>query len=282
MMSDGSSEPFFGARRVMAWTATIVTIALVCETFALARRGEIAVLDIGQGDAILVTLENGVTMLIDGGPDSAVLDGIGRRLPYGDRSIDLVILTHPNLDHVAGLPEVLRRYDVRRVMLPLVDYPIARYREFLEELTERGIAVTPAIAGTRLAYGRATLTVLWPPEHGAEALIAEDVNNASVVAVLETSRTRVLLTGDMEELVEREMLRRGIDVRAQILKVAHHGSMTSTSRGFLAAVHPEIALISAGRENRFGHPHPSVMERLQTAAIRVLRTDRIGTVALPL
>jgi competence protein ComEC len=246
-------------------------------------RLHLVALDVGQGDAILVRTGSGVTALFDGGPDpELLLRRLGERLPWWQRRIDLVVLTHPHEDHVAGLVAVLERYAVRLVLEPGRDYPnpsYARFRRLAGE--EPGGALRAARAGQRLALDERTgLTILYPSEADAGApLPAGDINNASVVAELLSGSFRALLTGDAEAPVEALLLDRELLHAVDVLKVGHHGSDSSDSLPFLAAVRPRVALISVGAGNDYGHPNPNAMARLAAVpGIQIHRTDREGSI----
>ncbi len=218
---------------------------------------------------------DGRQILVDGGPSpSALLDQLGEVLPFWDRSLDLVVLTHPDADHVSGLLPVFERFRVARVV-DAVQGGDEGAEAWLAASAGAGAPRSPVGRGTRLEAGSVTLTVLNPPSGGAGR---ESSNNGSLVLRLDYGRSSLLLTGDAEEEAEQEMLAAQLPLRADVLKVGHHGSSASTSRPFLAAVGPRLAVISAGAENRFGHPAPELLQRL--AGIEVLRTDQHGRIEL--
>ena len=245
-------------------------------------RLHLTVLDIGQGDAILVQAPSGATALIDGGPDpDLLLQRLGDALPWWQRRIDVVILTHPHEDHVAGLPAVLERYRVRLVLDPARAYPNPTYARFLEAArAEPDAELLIARAGQRIRLdGSASLTILFPtPADLAAPLPAGDINNASVVALLRSFSFSALLTGDGEAPVEALLASRGQLSPVDILKVGHHGSNSSTTPGLLDAVQPRAALISVGAGNDYGHPHRVTLDKLAAiSGLKVHRTDLEGT-----
>lgn len=209
------------------------------------------VFDVGQGDSIFLVTPSGKQILVDGGPDLSTLRYLGRYMPLLDRSIDIVVMTHGDLDHRASLPEVLRRYDVSMLLTPQNADP------------------TMDIA---LGDGT-TLDIIW----GNTPM--KNRNDQSVVFRVLYKNYSILLTGDIEQKAEAAILATGADVRADTLKVAHHGSMTSTSTGFLLAVDPKEAFISAGRDNRFGHPHTEVLDRLERFGIPKETTAESGVIS---
>jgi competence protein ComEC len=234
-------------------------------------------LDVGQGDAALILTPSGRRILIDGGPDWRALSHLGDALPFFDRRIDVLVLTHPHLDHLASFPEVLKRYPVGTVLMAGTPYALGRYQAMLELMQEKGVPAIGPEAGVIRVESGVTLTVLWPPP-GTFGASVKNVNTASVTAMLEYRGTRVLFAGDMEEDVERELLLRGTDVRADVLKVAHHGSRGSSTAAFLRAVGASVAVISSGSGNTFGHPRPEALRRLSDAGMEIRRTDLEGTV----
>lgn len=244
-------------------------------------RVHIAVLDVGQGDSVLITGPHRQQILIDGGPDAATLSELGRRMSFFDRHIDVLILTHPHLDHVSSFPAILERYDVGRIIMTGVAADAAPYHDMLRLLNEQQIPVLIADPLQDLDFGGGlTFDILWPQPIYAGAQTDRDLNDTSIVFMLRFGSDSMLFTGDMEEAEEQELLATGEDLRADMLKVGHHGSRTSTSTGFLLAVTPSLAAISAGRDNPFGHPHASTMERLKYFKIPTRVTAWEGTIAL--
>lgn len=258
-----------------------LTLILIRE-WGVAPHGNVRidVLDVGQGDSIFITGPGGEQILVDGGPDLSALGGLGSNMSYLDRTLDLLILTHPDSDHVFALPEVLRRYRVQAVMFTGIEHTNAPYRDMLALLREERIPVIIADPAKDIDFGNGLrLDVLWPPPVYL-GKSRDDTNNTSVTVKVIYGEDSLLLTGDMEEKQEREMLAANIDLNADILKVAHHGSKTSTSTGFLLAVSPDLAVISAGRNNRYGHPHAVVLRRLEHFGVPIRRTDQEGAIEL--
>ncbi|MDD5623297.1 MAG: MBL fold metallo-hydrolase [Candidatus Peribacteraceae bacterium] len=240
-------------------------------------------LNVGEGDSILLMSPSGKHILVDGGPDLSALEELGKTLPFFHRSIDLLILTHPDLDHLSALPEVLRRYAVRRVLLPQAESRAGRYRLLLSEIAARKVPVLLVDSTQDIDLGDGViLDVLWPPLLLPEKF-ARDSNATSIVLkVLTTSGKTLLLTGDIEQNTERALLAGGIDLHATILKVPHHGSKTSSSTGFLLAVHPDTAILSVGEVNPFGHPAPAILDRYRTLGILLRSTAQEGPIHIDL
>ena len=237
-------------------------------------RLRVTVLDVGQGDAILIETPDGNTILVDGGPSGSVLmQALGEALPAPEREIDLVVLTHGQDDHVAGLVEVLRRYDVAQVMEGPLPGETGAYREWVRAVEAEDALRHVAMAGKRIELGDdAYIEVLAPDRR----LDDGDLNNNSVVLRLVYGEVSFLLTGDIGTLGEKALLDSGFDVRSTVLKVAHHGSEGSTGEEFLDAVAPAVAVVSSGTGNPFGHPDPGLRRRL--GEVPLFRTDLNGSV----
>lgn len=271
-------------RRPPAWSIGVAAVALLgALTLASGPDGRLhlVALDIGQGDAILVVAPSGRTALIDGGPDpERTLRELGRALPFHQRRIDLVVLTHPHQDHVAGLVDVLRRFRVGMILDGERAFPNPTYARFrTDALREPAAQVVTARVGMSIALDPTTrLRVLFPSDTDADApLPDDDINNASVVLLLTGPGATALLTGDAEAPVERLLIDRGLVPDVTVLKVGHHGSTSSSSAIFLDAARPELALISCGLGNDYGHPAPSTLDALAARGVTTLRTDVDGT-----
>ena len=244
------------------------------------------ILDVGQGDAILVEGSRGGRLLVDGGPDpDRLLVELDKRIPPWDRRIDALILSHPHEDHVAGLALLLDRYAVGRVFEPGMRGPGPGYAAWLERVAAAGRHPRFSIAaGDRLAVDEVGLRVLWPirgrvpvepPDTGT------GINNVSVVLLGTVGARRFLLAGDVEEAIDPNLIAEKLPT-VDLLKVAHHGSRTATTEAFVSTVRPRVAVASAGTGNPYGHPARSTLERLASAGARVYRTDQDGTVSVTL
>ena len=275
------------ARRVPAkWVIIplLVIAVLVWVAAAVAPEGgklSVSILDVGQGDAILITSPSGQHILIDGGPSpERVCLELGKALPYWEKTIDLVVLTHPHDDHVTGLVEVLRRYEVKQVLYPDLDHEAVVYDEWLDVIDEKNIPCIWAQVGQHIDLGGgATLEVLNPPVQLLEGT-ESDIDNNGVITRLEMGEVSFLLTADHFEDCERYLLEQGMELESTVLKVGHHGSNTSTCLEFLAAVDPEVAVISVGADNPYGHPSEEVMTRLseRLGEDMVYLTSESGTI----
>lgn len=260
----------------------IVALCIVAVSASVPRPGlTVRIIDVGQGDAALIQC-GARQMLVDGGPDRSVLAGLGRGMPAFDRDIDLAVLTHPHADHYLGLIGVMERYRVRRLLTSGAHSDAAEYAALLRAADAEGVRPEPLRVGDHITLGEcAVIDVLWPD---ADAPDAADPNESSVVLRVRradaASRTAaVLLTGDATDDVERALLASGADLAADVLKVGHHGSQTSSTGEFLDAVAPTDAVISVGR-NSYGHPAMAAVMRLAKRGIRTYRTDRDGDVVV--
>jgi len=260
----------------------VVTILLIGTAVVLWQQQRpwnfsVTFFDIGQGDAHLIKTPAHQTILIDGGPNRTILRKLGSALPWTTRTIDLMILSHPHADHVTGLIEVLKRYKVKQVVATWAAYNTPEYATWQKIITDKKIPLLIAQAGQNLELADGVkLTILWPTVSMA-GVVTKDVNFTSIVNKICWQATCALFTGDTPKENEQELLSLGANLKAQILKVAHQGSRTSSSEDFLRAVAPEVAVIPVG-ENNYGHPHTEVVERLQRLVRTVLRTDQVGDI----
>jgi len=237
--------------------------------------------DVGQGDATFIVSPQKHQILIDGGPDSAVLEKLAAAMPFWDRSIDLIILTHPEHDHLAGLLEVLKRYKVENILWTGIIRDTAEYKEWLELINKEEAKIYIAEAGQRITINPAfiVIEILYPFEN-LEGQVFKNVNNTSVICRMTFGENKFLITGDAYKSIERKLINQGIDLDSDILKVGHHGSKTSSAEEFIKGVSPEIAVISAGKNNRYGHPHQETLDTLEKYGVEILRTDRDGDIKI--
>lgn len=238
---------------------------------------QVAFIDVGQGDAILLRDGAGFDVLVDGGRPSAGPAVLAYLRETGVDDLEALVATHADQDHIGGLITVLEATDIPVEAALYNGYPgdTDRWFKFTQAVADEGLALTPAQSPQTLQWGRMSAQVLNPPPGKANP----DQNDASIVLMVDFGEVEVLLTGDMEAKVEADLLTQGISLTAEVLKVAHHGSKSSSTAEFLAAVHPEIAVISTG-PNPYGHPHLETLLRLSKAGARTLRTDLLGTVVV--
>jgi competence protein ComEC len=236
----------------------------------------VAFIDVGQGDAIFIESPTGTQVLVDGGKGRAVLRGLGDLMHPADRSLDVVIATHPDLDHIGGLPEVFARYDIGMFFEPGVMDDGSDYIVLKEAVAEEKLNSLFARAGKRLAIGGgAYLEFLFP----VGDVSAFEANTGSIITRVVYGKTSFMLTGDAPVSIENYLVGiYGARLDATVLKAGHHGSKTSTGDAFLGATTPEYAIISAGCDNTYGHPHKEVLERLARFKADILQTCTDGTI----
>jgi len=233
--------------------------------------------DVGQGDSIFIETPKKTQILIDGGPSGRVVEKLGNELPFSDRSIDLVIATHPDSDHISGLVEVLKSYQVDSVATTGVKGSTAEFDEFVFEVEKNKANKIILKKRQKISIGNLFIYVLAPLED-FEGKTVKDYNTSSLVLKAVYGNNSFLLTGDASVSIEKKLIEEGSDVLSQVLKIGHHGSKTSTSDLFLEKVSPEIAVIQVGKDNRYGHPSPEVLERLEKYGIIISRTDQQGDI----
>ena len=248
----------------------VITIIIWVFVFREAKQNdilEIDFFDVGQGDGIFVETGDGKQMLVDGGPSNVILEKLGKEMGFYDRYIDLVILTHPEYDHIGGLIEVIKRYNIGAIITTGVVRDTNQYKEWIKIIEQKNIPIYIAQLGGQIDFGNnIKMDILYPFEN----LVGQEVsntNNSSIVGKLIYKDFEVLLTGDIEKSVERKLVNSGIDLKADVLKVPHHGSKTSSTEEFLQAVNSVINIIQAGKDNKYGHPHQEVLERMANVFI---------------
>ncbi|NOS67509.1 MAG: MBL fold metallo-hydrolase [Candidatus Peribacteraceae bacterium] len=235
-------------------------------------------LDVGQGDGALIVTPSGKQIVIDGGPaEGAMLSELSNHLPFFDRSIDMLVLSHPHLDHLFAFPDILRRYRVGRILMTGEQAALPRYQEFLGLIREQRIPILLADPDKDIDFGDGvTLDIVWPqPDLFGKT---SDGNNTSVMLRILTGSGIVFFSGDAEKEEEIAALASGADMRATVLKVAHHGSKTSSETGFLLAVRPSLGIISAGKKNKFGHPNAVILDRFEALGVPLKVTSVEGMI----
>ncbi len=279
-------------RKIFNNKVLVLLVIIVCAIWlAVASRPDkllhIYFCDVGQGDAILIKTPQNKQILVDGGQGDQVLECLSNALPFYDRSLDLVILTHPHADHLGGLIEILRTYQIERVVFWQVPYKSADYREFVDLVGRKKVPVLEVVAGDTLALDQQTQAEVWYPLSNEELKVlgtsidpydGENVNDSSIVFQLVCGDFETLLTGDAPDTVQKLLLRQGVVEESDVLKIAHHGSRNGLDREFLKEVSPKLAIISVGEANRHGHPHQETLEKLKNAGVKVKRTDEDDTI----
>jgi competence protein ComEC len=265
---------------ILGIAAVIVAIPLFWFFYSAPKYLEVDFLDVGQGDAILIKSPAGQNILIDGGPDKTVIKRLSENLPWWDKRIDLMVLTHAHDDHVTGLIDVLKRYQVKKILYTGAVHSAPNYLSWLKLVRDKKIPLTIIEKKQTIDFGKnLKLDMLYPHTSLLNKNLT-DLNNSSIVAKLVYGQNKFLLTGDAGLEVENALLQSGTDLSADVLKVGHHGSEYSTSQEFLDKVKPELAIIEVGKDNSFGHPNLRIIKRLERAGAKILRTDEQGTIKL--
>ncbi|MDD5720871.1 MAG: ComEC/Rec2 family competence protein [Candidatus Pacebacteria bacterium] len=236
-----------------------------------------AMLDVGQGDALFIESPTGTQVMFDGGPPRKVLGPLQRVISPFDKTIDALIITNPDADHIGGLLDILKNYKVGMVLESGVLTDSKTYQNLREEMKKQNVPDILAKRGMKLDMGSgAVIDILFPDRDVSEWA----TNDGSVVARLSYGNTSIMLTGDAGTKTEQIILSENSQMRLKstILKVGHHGSRTSSSPSYVKAVSPEYALISDGKDNNYGHPHPETLETLTKFGAKIFRTDLLGTI----
>jgi len=235
----------------------------------------VSYIDVGQGDSELIQV-NGKNLLIDAGPNSSR----SKFMSYLDRQdikkLDYVIATHPDEDHIGGMSDVIKKYDVDTFIAPKKISNTKTFENMVQALRNKDIKITLPKPGSKLEMGDNVSAEIMAPNSSSYP----DTNNYSVVLKITYGNTKFLFTGDAEKESEQEMLDRNYDISADVLKVGHHGSSSSTSQEFLNRVNPTIAIISCGKNNKYGHPTKKIVNRLKKKNIQIYRTDVDGNIIL--
>jgi competence protein ComEC len=272
--------PHFGSltSRLLVGGAATLALLIWLAVFSLPDgRLHVAFLDVGQGDATLITLPDGRQILIDGGPSATTLNWrLGQTMPFWDRALELVINTHPDADHLAGLVSLPQRFAIGGVVVPNVDQDSAYFEQWQMEMAQVGLDPVVAGSGDRLELSPGIQATILHPSPAAPA---QSANNNSVVLHLRYGQVSFLFPGDIEKSVEQQLVQSGLPPTT-VLKSPHHGSATSSSDALLTALGAQVVVIPVGPDNRFGLPSAEVLARYAAHGMTVLRTDRHGTVDL--
>lgn len=252
----------------------ITCILYAVNYFSSQKSLSVNFLDVGQGDAILIS-EGSNQILIDGGPSGQrLMEKLGKYIPFWDRKIEIVIETHPDQDHIAGLINVAQNYQIGEFIESQAENDTEVYKKLKDIISAKNIPAINAAAGMEIKLADdVPLKII-----SAEAGTAKDTNPASVVAKLTYGQNTFLFTGDLPSEEEIKLVNAKAYLKADVLKVGHHGSKYSTSQEFLSDVSPRDAVISVAKNNKYGHPAPEILERLNQAKINILRIDEMGDI----
>lgn len=262
----------------------------VCAAFLFFPHGDtsprLTFFDVGQGDAILAEIPGtSLQVLIDGGPDETIMERLAEKMPPGDRVIDVIIVTHPHDDHLAGIIQVMKKYQIGLVVFADALCETPTCLAFTEELKMARASRLTSVRGQIIHLGGDCSFTVWHPFYSRGSSY-KNINNSSIAGVLKCRDRCAFLAGDLEREGEEEMLAyiqgegSQEDLACQTIKIGHHGSNTATTPALLDMVRPASAVISAGLGNSFGHPHRETLELLRSRGIEILRTDEAGDVEL--
>ena len=255
----------------------LLVVAFVTSSMAATlpdSRLHVTFLDVGEGDAILIQ-SSGQNILVDGGPSAqAVNQELSSKIPFWNRNIEMLILTHPHLDHLSGLVDVIKRYQIKQILAPNLHSDDPVYLEFLSVIKEKNLKMVFADKGQNIVLENGVLIEIFNPVYTETPGQDSDFENQGIVLKVSQGQHSFLLTADIDSEAELGLLKNRFDLNCTVLKVAHHGSSTSTSAEFLSACQPQFAVISSGLNNQFGHPSPVVLNRL--TAQTIFRTDLSG------
>lgn len=237
----------------------------------------VSIYNVGQGDSILITTPNKKRMLIDGGPNEGILEHLSDEFGILPCKLDLVVISHPHADHVSGLLSVIERCKVIKIASNFIDYDSEEYKLLMSKVKGQGIKVIPLVSGNKILSDEIAVEVLWPEKsYIKEGNYATNVNNTSVVLLIDYKNFEIILTGDAESEVQERFL---INDDIEVIKVPHQGAFDGLNEEFLEKVKPDLAVISVGK-NKYGHPDPKVLGAYNKRGIEVLRTDEVGSVEI--
>ncbi|MEF3691910.1 MAG: ComEC/Rec2 family competence protein [Candidatus Moraniibacteriota bacterium] len=255
---------------------TSLLLGLIILSLKKSQQLEVSFLNVGQGDAILIESGNRQVLIDAGKNGRTVLEKLGEEMPFWDRTLETVIITHPDLDHYGGLGDILKYYQVESVLKTEAENTAEEWQEAKRDIEKEKSMVLNSTFGSTIVFPNgAKLEIIYPFSKVEQS--PEDKNDTSIVARLDFGENRFLFTGDLSQAGEAELLKYGADISADILKVGHHGSKSSSSDKFIQKINPQQAIISVGK-NSYGHPHPEVLERLESNSVKIWRTDESGTV----
>jgi competence protein ComEC len=237
---------------------------------------KVSMLNVGQGDSFLIQTSNGKQMLIDGGKDATVLNELSKVMPWNDKSIDIILATHSDMDHIGGLDEVLKRYKVDMFLTSEVGGNTQEYKHLMSLVQNKKIPAYFVRTGMKFTLSeKEYFEVLFPDRD----VLGWETNTGSVVGKFVSGERSILFTGDSPAPIEQYLAKSIPEkLNVDILKLGHHGSRTSTTSAYLKATTPNLTLISAGKNNSYGHPHKEVLDLLKEFNVPYISTQDSGTV----
>lgn len=256
---------------ILLFIGIVIVLCVIIFVDLFDKSLRVSFYDIGQGDAVFIETPENYQILIDGGPGPNILRKLGRDMMFWDKTIDLVIATHPDADHIGGLIDVLERYNVKNILIaPKIDKDTIIFKRFYDTIWNEGAKLYLASAGQ--SFSDINFKVLYPFEFSTDEPL-KDFNDISIVNLLEYKGQKILFTADATVKVENMLLEKYPSLNINILKVGHHGSKTSSDFNFLKKISPNLAIIQVGENNRYKHPHKNVIDRFYNLGIPVWRTD---------
>jgi competence protein ComEC len=255
-----------------------VVLASVINSSQKSDELKVIFFDVGQGDAILVS-QGSYQMLIDGGRDGKLLlNKLGKYIPFWDRNIEVMLATHPDQDHIAGLINVLNFYNVKTIVKTGDQSETQTFKRFQDDIANERAENIEAKRGLAVKFPSGALAEIIYPFSGIGNIQDNQSNSGSVAVKINYGENSFLLTGDLPKEQEKEIINFGEDIASQVLKVAHHGSKYSTSAEFLEKINPKDAIISVGKDNSYGHPNEETTNLLKEKGINIFRTDEMGDI----
>lgn len=240
---------------------------------------EVSFIDVGQGDAIFIKTPEKHQIFIDFGSGQGIND-LNKKIPWWNKKIDLIIITHPHDDHIIGLIQIIKNYKIKNIMYTGIVYDSPAYLELLEKIEKKNIPLLVPQENQSIKLGKnCDLNIIFPWENFYNKEI-DNLNNSSIISQLNCQNSKFLFMGDAEEEVENKLLEKNMDIKSDILKIGHHGSITSSQQEFLEKIAPQMAIIMVGKNNKFNHPSLRILKRLEKLKIKTLRTDLNGTITI--
>lgn len=255
------------------------------------RDTKIVFCDVGQGDGAYIRVQNSIDIVVDAGPNSKILDCLGKYMPFYDRRIELGIVTHPQKDHYFGFIPMMDRYDIASFLTPPVITDSTLFQQFVEKTIKKKVPIRPLYAGMEIRFGDARMQILWPTKEYIEnntlvtnsmfGYTQKDPNNFSLIFLLQEAEFKALFTGDASPEVLNGVLQKE-NIKTDILKVPHHGSKNGLSRDFFSLADPILSVISVGANNNYGHPSKEILDLFKASGRKYLRTDKEGDIVIQL